>query len=380
MSDIQLKLGERIFCNISEERTGDWDMIYNRNQVYTPALSENGVDQAQFEYDPDKKWIKFGKVIQRATSATDQGEESLYNVYFKPYIVGVDGAIIEQGQSGGQFDQDINSGGSSSGIITIGAGEGVTINYDNPQTPIISIDGSSFASKDEVNVLRVTLSNHISNCGGSTSVNLDTPDYAALLELLNVLEVQYEDEPIGECFNTVEDIETGEIFYSSGIRFKWVNDDFTTNCIRYKNLNTSGTRKNTDVFLKIVECKRLEGLNDRYEYAEIGSPIITVSSNSVNFQNENEQEQWYEWYFPKYFTLKQNTVYAIIPHHDKSYVTVTDSEAKIIIFGSSDIHSANKTINGIWIDERNESFTQSEQKTPIIQFCNKIPTTIIMKQ
>jgi hypothetical protein len=108
------------------------------------------------------------------------------------------------------------------------------------------------------------------------------------LELLNVLEVQYEDEPIGECFNTVEDIETGEIFYSSGIRFKWVNDDFTTNCIRYKNLNTSGTRKNTDVFLKIVECKRLEGLNDRYEYAEIGSPIITVSSNSVNFQNENE--------------------------------------------------------------------------------------------
>jgi hypothetical protein len=78
--------------------------------------------------------------------------------------------------------------------------------------------------------------------------------------------------------------------------------------------------------------------------------------------------------------LKQNRVYAIIPHHDKSYVTVTDSEAKIIIFGSSDIHSANKTINGIWIDERNESFTQSEQKTPIIQFCNKIPTTIIMKQ
>jgi hypothetical protein len=44
MSDIQLKLGERIFCNITEERTGDWDMIYNRNQVYTPALSENGVD------------------------------------------------------------------------------------------------------------------------------------------------------------------------------------------------------------------------------------------------------------------------------------------------------------------------------------------------
>ena len=105
MSDIQLKLGERIFCNITEERTGDWDMIYNRNQVYTTALSENGVDQAQFEYDPDKKWIKFGKVIQRATSATDQGEESLYNVYFKPYIVGVDGAIIEQGQSGGQFDK-----------------------------------------------------------------------------------------------------------------------------------------------------------------------------------------------------------------------------------------------------------------------------------
>lgn len=31
MSDIQLKLGSRVFSDLSTEKVGDWEMIHNRN-------------------------------------------------------------------------------------------------------------------------------------------------------------------------------------------------------------------------------------------------------------------------------------------------------------------------------------------------------------
>lgn len=35
MSDIQLKLGSRIFSDLNVEKVGDLEMIHNRNQIYT---------------------------------------------------------------------------------------------------------------------------------------------------------------------------------------------------------------------------------------------------------------------------------------------------------------------------------------------------------
>ena len=106
--------------------------------------------------------------------------------------------------------------------------------------------------------------------------------------------------------------------------------------------------------MKFLECKRSDALTDEgaYGYGEIGSSVLTVSSNAINFKQENEQGQWYEWYFPKQITLKANTVYAIIPHHDKSYPTITESDAKFIVYGSSDVHTGNTKVTSIWTSPR----------------------------
>lgn len=146
--NIGLKLGDRIFSDLSMTKEEDWGMMHNRNSVYIDALSENGVDKTQFTFDPDRKWFNFGKVIQRETSATSQGEETFYNVYLKPYIVSEDGTIIEDGSEGGSIDGDIT--GEGSGILTIGSGTGIKVNNSNPQVPIISIDTNIVPSKDKV--------------------------------------------------------------------------------------------------------------------------------------------------------------------------------------------------------------------------------------
>lgn len=387
MSDIQLKLGSRVFSDLSTEKVGDWEMIHNRNQVYTQALSENGIDKAQFEYDPDKKWFRFGRLIQRASSATDQGEESYYNVYLKPYIVGQGGAVVDQGSGGGTTEGE----GSGTGIGSLFGGDGIIIDYSNgSENPLIKVDRTSVPTVEALEDLIRRLDNLQPGSGGSGGssdgnqnieiVNYNTPDLYALIELLEVMKVMYDGEPIGNTHETVSDIETGAQHLSTGVRFKWMNEDFTCNCLRFKNINVGGNRQDKDIYLKFLECKRTDALSDAgaYGYGEIGSSVLTVSSNAINFKQENEQGQWYEWYFPKQITLKANTVYAIIPHHDKSYPTITESDAKFIVYGSSDVHTGNTKVTSIWTSPRTAENQISQ--TPIVQFCNKIPTTIIMKR
>ena len=194
------------------------------------------------------------------------------------------------------------------------------------------------------------------------------------------MQVQYENEP--ESYESTSRSDSGSSYQSTGVRFKWTfsvdetTNTYVANCIRWKNFSTNGERYNGEIFLKIVEYEPSE--YDEYGYAKLGEKILSVSSNSINQYKRNEENEWYEWYFPKQIQFKRNHVYVIIPHHDKSYECVTESDSKFLIYGTSDIHTGQKNIIGIWTDTRQEN--TNESRNPIIQFCKKTPTTILMKQ
>lgn len=383
---IQIKLGDRVFASSDNFREVDWEGIHHRNQVYTGALAVNGIDKAQFEYDPDKKWFKFGSLIERQTSATEQGQENLYNVYLKPYIVTQDNIVVDSGSGGGVIQNpSTGEGGETSGIQTLVGGTGITIDFSTlgNTSPIISADFNTVASVDSINAINARIDGlELGGSGGSgesggTGVNLNNPDYAALLELLNVMEVHYEDEPVGTVYNLTGDDVTANIHLTTGTRFVWLDPDTSVNCIRFKNYNTGGDRGDYKIFLKVVECPILDGLTQQPDYAPVGKPIMTVSSNSINQKENNTKDEWYEWYFPKNIQLKNNTTYSIIPHLDKTFSTVTATTAKVVFFGTTDVNTST-IYTGFWTGERTENI--NIQQTPILQFCNKIPTTILMKQ
>lgn len=376
---IGLKLGDRIFSDLSITKEEDWGMMHNRNSVYINALQENGIDKTQFTYDPDRKWFNFGKVIQRASSSTDQGEETFYNVYLKPFIVSQDGSIIEDGSEGGSIE-----GGGSSTILTIGSGTGIKIDNSNPQIPIISIDTKIVPTKEKVDELDATVDDlqdkikFILGTDTPTPTTSNNPDIAALLTLLDVMEVEYEEDPVGETSSLTESLDSGSVYTTKGIRFKWVNDDFVCNCIRCKNITTGGSRYNGNIFLKVVECDVINEISNEYGYAAKGDAINTVSSNSLNLYQNNNVNEFYEWYFPKKVILRNNKVYAIIPHHDKTYDKVTQSNVTFVIHAANNINTSTDGITGVWTSDRNIHISNSV--TPLLEFCNKIPTTIIMKR
>lgn len=382
---MQIKLGDRVFASSDNFTEVDWQGIHQRNQVYTEALSVNGIDKAQFEYDPDKKWFKFGSLIERKTSATDQGEESFYNVYLKPYVVTQDNVIIDDGSGGGVIQNPTTGGGSGSGsggIQTLVGGDGIIIDFATlgNTSPIISADFNLVASVNSINEINARLDNlgmGDSGESGETGVNLNNPDYAALLELLNVMEVHYEDEPVGTVYNLTDDDVTANIHLTTGVRFVWLDRDTSVNCIRFKNYNTGGNRGDYKIFLKVVECPILDSLTQQPDYAPVGKPIMTVSSNSINQKENNTKDEWYEWYFPKNIQFKNNTTYAIIPHLDKTFSNVTETTAKVVFFGTTDVNTST-IYTGFWTGERSQNI--NVEQTPILQFCNKIPTTILMKQ
>lgn len=297
----------------------------------------------------------------------------------KPFIVSEDGSVVEDGSEGGTIE-----GGGSSTILTIGSGTGIKIDNSNPQIPIISIDSKIVPSKEKVDELDATVDdlqdkiNFILGTDIPTSTTSNNPDIAALLTLLEVMEVEYEEDPVGETSSLTESLDSGSVYTTKGIRFKWVNDDFVCNCIRFKNITTGGSRYNGNIFLKVVECDVINEISNEYGYAAIGDAINTVSSNSLNLYENNNINEFYEWYFPKKVILRNDKVYAIIPHHDKTYDEVTDSNATFVIHATNNINTSTDGITGVWTSDRN--ITLSRSVTPLLEFCNKIPTTIIMKR
>lgn len=255
--------------------------------------------------------------------------------------------------------------------------------------PVVSVDNQIIASKTYVEQL---LANYSGGGGGNTGggesgdtpsvvLNLDNPDYAALLEMLEVMEITYDDEPIDTPLVTATDSDLN-MYESSGFRIKWSDETGTYNCLRIKNTNINGNRYDGDVYLKVI---RYDDIGEKPDasaikgYGKIGDKIYTVSSNAVNLKKINEKDEYYEWYFPKTLTFENGKVYVVIPHHDKVYTTVTSSEAKIIIHASSDIHTGNIGTTGLWTNTtRQDNIAVS--RTPLFELCNKIPTSIKLKR
>lgn len=415
----QIKLGDKIYSNLNISKN-EFGLVRNYNQVYVNANNMNLTDLLQFPYDPNRKQFYIGKVKAQADSSTGDGAITEQNVYV-PIVTGSGttsggGSIVEDndvqvivqgtgiivnstnvtrpvvsvntsviatrqfvldtvqqmGGTGGGGDITIN------GITSLVAGTGINVDDTDSSNPVISVNTSTIATKEYVREQIKSNGTTGGSSTGETQINLDNPDYAALLELLNVLEVHYDDEPLTSFFSSTS--ETGSIHQSTGFRIKWVltsgETEYVANCIRWKNITTNGNRFNGSIYLKVLEYQPSEF--NELGYAQIDETILTVSSNSINQKENNEEGEWYEWYFPKNISFKPNHVYVIIPHHDKTFEKVTETTAKMCIFGTSDTNAATNNVTGIWTGNRSTEVNVIQN--PIIQFCYKNPTTILMKR
>lgn len=319
---VKLSLGNNTYSDMNVEKD-EWGIVRNDNQIYVNTNNTINSDLLQLKYYDTSKQFLLGKV--KVVPDGDDPVATYKNVYVK----------VVTGEEQNTSDDT----------------EGDTDN---------DTDNDSCECSNDANLI-------------------DDPEYSALLQLLEVMEVQYEDQINPEDIKNTSFVDSGKIFLSTGFRFKYsFGDDetFVANCIRWKNFNTDGERFDGEVFLKVIEYEPTE--YDNFGYAKEGEKIISVSINSINQKVSNSENQWYEWYFPKKISFKRNHLYVIIPHHDKFYKSVTTSEAKFVIFGTKNINSGQGNIAGIWTGDRNEDV--DSDFNPIVQFCKKIPTTIIMKK
>lgn len=225
MSDIyekvKLILGSKTYSDMNTSKD-TWGLIRNTNQVYVNVNNMDKSDLLQFPYDPNRKQFCIGKVKAQLDSSTTEGDITEQTVYV-PIVTG------SSSSSGGiQDDNDVTTivegtgilvddsnpknprvsvntsliatrqfvldtiskteGGSGGnitieGIVSIGQGTGILVDDSDTSNPKISVNTSLIATRDYVDEMT-------KNSGtGTTSVNLNNPDYAALLELLNVMEV-----------------------------------------------------------------------------------------------------------------------------------------------------------------------------------------------
>lgn len=367
----KIVLGEKTFHELDIEKD-EFGIVRNFNKVYVNTLNENRTDKLQFTYDPSKKWFHFGKVKQKEDSSNDTGAEGYYNIYLKPYIVNGDGSVVEEGSSGGQIETTNPDSTTGKNYLTsVGKGFGILIDNTIPQSPIVSVDSSIIPTDTKINTLIDKKLANLNISGGECSgLDFDNPDIMALLELLEVMQVQYEDEPItthdsASNYNNYTDRTT------KGFRFVWTKEKASFNCLRLKQNNTN----NDEIYLKIIDGGTI--INDGLEvsqlpFGKIGDPINTVSSNKVQ-QKANE---WNEWYFPKNVVLSQQHIYIVIPHHDKTYSEgVTASTTELKVQTTNDYNSAYSTETGVWTSDRTNNVTTC---SPIFQLCYKNPTTISM--
>ena len=355
MSNFELKLGDKTYSRLNVSKTEE-QLLHNTNAVYVATNNKDMSDLLQLQYFPENNQILLGSVKQQFQDENDNGEVSFKQIYLN---------AVGYGENTGGGSSSGSTGGSTivgNYVESISAVNGIVISGTS-RKPIISVSGSSSPSNPSTNVS-----------------SLDTPDYYALLELLNVMEVQYEDEPLDSSTLDIATTNTGDIVNSSGFRLEWTYtvDTVVCNCIRWKNFNTGGQRYDGDIYLKIIEYEPGSILGDVVnDYGANGDVITNVSSNGVNQKLKNTKDEWYEWYFPKNLVITSGKTYVFIPHHDKKADVVTDSTAKFIIFATSDINTgAMRT--GLWTGTRSSDVNQ--RKTPIIQFCTKTPTTIVMKK
>lgn len=367
----RIVLGEKTFHELDIEKD-EWGIVREVNRVYVNTSNENKTDKLQFTFDPSKKWFHFGKVKQKQDSSTDSGEENYYNIYLKPYIISGDGSVIEEGSSGGQLDTTIPDSGSTGNnyLTALGKGFGILIDNTVPQAPIVSVDSSIIPSETKINTLIDEKLSNLDINGECSGLDFNNPDIMALMELLEVMKVQYEDEPI-EVYDSASNYVNYTDRNIKGFRFVWTGNEKTFNCLRLKQQNDN----NEEIYLKIIDGGALS--NDTLEnnvlpFGAIGDKIDTVSSNKVH-QLPNE---WNEWYFPKNIVLKRQHIYIVIPHHDKSYRNgVTTSTSILKMQTTNDYNSAFSTEVGVWTSDRTSTVTTC---TPIFQLCYKNPTTITM--
>lgn len=352
-----LKLGNNIFSDLSVEKTAR-ELLTNTNKVYIHDANDGqNQDVLQLDFDADNNLVFLGSVKSQKSNSTDQGEIQYKSIYLKTYTGDQSSSDESIGGGGGS-----GSGGTIIGnyVQSINAGYGISLS-GSASNPIISVNTSVIGSG-----------------GGVSSPN--NPDYLALLEFLKVMEVIYEGDVTNE-FDMALEYTNKTRRDVTGIRIIFEpidNNNRTFNCIRIKN---DGVKKDVSekIYLKVIESP--ERINDtdisnagiNHCYAKIGDVITTVSSNSVN---QSEDKEWYEWYFPKNVVLKPGYEYVIIPHHDKSYELVTESTRTLSMLTTSDIDTSNQGYDGVWTSNRSERI--GVEATPIIQFCTKEPTTIII--
>ena len=153
----------------------------------------------------------------------------------KPYIISGDGSVIEEGSSGGQLDTTIPDSGSTGNnyLTALGKGFGILIDNTVPQAPIVSVDSSIIPSETKINTLIDEKLSNLDINGECSGLDFNNPDIMALMELLEVMKVQYEDEPI-EVYDSASNYVNYTDRNIKGFRFVWTGNEKTFNCLRLK--------------------------------------------------------------------------------------------------------------------------------------------------
>lgn len=216
--------------------------------------------------------------------------------------------------------------------------------------------------------------------GGYETSEVINPTYYAVIELLDVLKVTYDDAALSNVRIVNSGNTKGDIV---GFRYEHTGEDYEANCIRIYNTTQTKPTSGNPIYLKVVSEEMNYDTSDQsnYTYGEVGRLLSTVSKNAVNQATDallkgTSNNTCHEWYFPKKIVLKKNHIYVIFPHHDNSYRDVTESDAKLRVRYNE---SGGNVKNGLWLNERLFNPTSNfKQYLCYAEFCYKNPTTVVM--
>ena len=185
-----LTLGKKtIVANINQSKD-QYNALRNLNNVYIDAQAVATNNRTQFEIDPNTFRIKLGQARVKHQNGAHTGDIKHYTVYVPTYTVQDTGSGSGTGNTGGGSGTTI-----SGGIKTIISGEGINVvGGSSDESVKISVDTTTIATKDYVDE-RYTTSGGGTTSGGE-SVKIDSVEFYELKELLEVLEVTYDEESL----------------------------------------------------------------------------------------------------------------------------------------------------------------------------------------
>lgn len=382
--NITLSLGGQIVATSTKSvsSTNEWETCYNHNYVYVNSNAADNTDKTQYFIDPNNTKILLGKAKLKSV-AWQNPSEKYYNVYVKTAL-----------------EEVVNPSPNvkpptiypTQNITALGQGKGIDLSYetkDNIDSIIISISDDVVTKDNFDSILQKSTSDKVKV--------LTTLQEHELKNLLTLLTVEFDDEI--DTNNQLIFSETNanyENIFAFSFQFKSSStiENKTFNCLRIKK------QTNTQpIYCVIRECQyqnyqefqyqfaRLplfadnneqEFSMDKFEFLYTNSKPIALSLNGVTVNDKSDKS---EWYFPNELEIRQNAVYLVTFHSNKSLQITTDNTRLINIGGNPQGEYLS-----MFMRRYNKNFVQNDangkdQSSYIVnaEFCKKQPIGVKFK-